>query len=153
MTGMSFQQTPWRPEPKMPVTAYKTYAVRMPPATHTRVATCREVECEHYANGWTTRLDVNTDLGKRQARYIRDHAGRTYTVTSNANGMLVLSFPPGQQCFREHRVGIGRPALYVVRDGDYRGNPTGRRQTLSERSWLDDFGEHQLTLKQAQEKG
>lgn len=143
----------FRLTPKMPVTAYKTYALRLPKETHYRKATCQEVECEANLNGWMTTLDLSTDLGERQAKYIRLHSGRTFTVTENLP-LIRLTFPPGQQCFADHQVPLEREPFFIVRDGDWRGNPTGRRrQHTSAQDWIDDFGEHQQKIADAIEQG
>jgi hypothetical protein len=145
---------PFRLQPALPVTAYKTYQVLMPKSTHTRPARCEEVECAAHQRGWVTRVDVTTELGQAQARYIRNQAGRAFTTAQLPGNIVAFQFPAGQQCFAEHRVSLERPALYVVRDGDWRGNPTGRRmQHASDRDWVDDFGEHQLNLKDRIERG
>lgn len=139
--------------PKMPPEAYKTYKVLRPRSTHTRVATCAEVECGAYLRGWVTKLDLSTDLGKRQARYIREHAGRAYATISVAP-LLVLDFPAGQQCFAEHRVAVERMPIFQVAGGDFRGNPRGTPTvTRTPQDWLDDFGSHQITLAEALRRG
>jgi hypothetical protein len=41
-----------------------------------------------------------------------------------------------------------------VRDGDFRGNPTGRRRMhASGADWVEDFAEHQAKLADQQQKG
>jgi hypothetical protein len=138
-----------------PVTAFKTYALSLPKQTHYRKATCQEVDCEAYANGWVTKIDVTTDLGQRQARYIKDHSGRTYQDVSRIDlPIREFVFPPGQQCFADHQVPLERDPIFIVRDGDWRGNPTGRRMQHSKaQDWIDDFGEHQQNIADAKEKG
>jgi hypothetical protein len=138
-----------------PVTAFKTYALSLPKQTHYRKATCQEVDCEAYANGWVTKIDVTTDLGQRQAKYIRDHSGRTFQdVTAIGSPVREFMFPSGQQCFADHQVPLERDPIFVVRDGDWRGNPTGRRmQHAKAQDWIDDFGEHQQNIADAKEKG
>jgi hypothetical protein len=148
---MMINSQPNRIPPKMPVTAYKTYAVRVPRATHTRAATCEEYGCLHRQRGWVTTVDVSTELGRRQAGYIERGSGRKYRRTDEGT-ILTYTFPAGQNCFADHRV-QNRPGIYVIKDGDHRGNPTGRKVTLSERAWVDDFGEHQDKLAAEQERG
>ncbi len=148
---IQFSQEPTRIEPRMPLTAYKTYAVKVPRATHTRPATCEEYGCLARQRGWTTKVDVSTDIGRRQAGYIERGSGRKWKRTDDGT-LLTYAFEPGQECFASHRVQT-RPGLYVIRDGDHRGNPTGRKVTLGERAWLDDFGEHQEKLAAEQERG
>ena len=146
-----------RIEPQGDPSLYKTYAMLRPKATHTRIATCQEVNCPSFLKGWRTMLDVSTELGVRQARYIREHSGRAFIVTKKpdaGNSTLVMEFAPGQQCFREHRVPVEREPLFVVKGGDYRGNPLGLPTVQRTRDeWLDDFGNHQLSIAEAVKRG
>lgn len=143
----------FRIEPKLPATAVKTYAIHAPISTHYRPATCQEVNCEAYARGWTTLLDVTTDIGVRQAKYITGASGRTHTVL-NKGTTLEFTFPAGQQCFAQHQVPLEREPFYVVRDGDFRGNPRGTApRKLSAPDWTDDFANHQDTIATALGEG
>lgn len=132
----------FRIDPLLPVQAYKTYEIRSPIATHFRTGTCDEVGCLAQRNGWRTKVDEMTDLGQRQAHYIRRQSGRKFT--EDREGVTVFTFPAGQQCFTTHKVPLERPELYIVRGGDWRGNPTRDvyRHT-SPGSWVDDMAEHQ----------
>ncbi len=134
----------------MAVTAYKTYAVRTPRTSTERIS-CAVAECERHRTGWRTVLDTALEAHLRVARWVRDESGRRFTWTM-VGTVITFDFPPGQTCFQEHRRAV-RPALYVVRDGDHRGNPTGRKVRLTERQWLDDFGEHQEKLAAEQQRG
>lgn len=145
---------PFRLEPQMPAAAYKTYAVSRPAATHWRTASCQEVECANYARGWRTTIDLSTKRGQDQARYIRDHSGRKYEAVIRSGSLVTLEFPAGQKCFTEHRVALEREPLYLVKGGDYRGNPLQiATQRRSARSWVDDFGEHQERIAAEIQKG
>lgn len=140
-------------QPRMDVGAYKTYALVAPPATHHRKATCEEVECPNNLRGWRTVCDVGTVLGQRQAEYITKHSGRRF-VSKTAGTVITYTFGAGQQCFAPHTVPVGREPLYIVRGGDWRGNPTGeRRQHVSAADWVEDFGEHQQRITDEIEKG
>lgn len=111
--------------PKMAPTAYRTFEVRSPLATHFRDATCAEMECQHHLNGWVSNIDISTTQGLTWARAI-SASGRKYTWTKLGD-VVTFRFPAGQDCFQApHKVPTGRPEIYVVRDGDWRGNPTGR---------------------------
>jgi hypothetical protein len=145
------QQQVFRPQPKMAITAYKTYAVRVPRSTHTERISCTAAECDQHRDGWRTVLDTAEAAQLQLARWIRDECRRSFSW-SMAGTVVTFDFPAGQTCFREHRRQI-RPGLYVVRDGDYRGNPSGWKATMTERAWVDDFGEHQQTLADEQKKG
>lgn len=142
----------FRITPKMPVQAYKTYSLRSPRATHTRKATCAEVNCQHQREGWVTRVDVGTELGARQANYIRLHSGRHFSV-AEAGTLVTFTFTAGQTCFAEHRVPIDRPAFYVVRGGDWRANTGLIRRHLRGEDWVDDFATHQDKLATEINKG
>lgn len=146
---------PYRIPPALPASAMQTFAVSAPAATHTRKASCEEVECRAYENGWRMTIDLNTDLGQRQARYIRDHAGRSYKKISAVDGLVELEFAPSQPCFAEHRVPNGRPETFLVKGGDHRGNPlkTVTRVHKKPEFWLEEFQENQDRLKTRIERG
>lgn len=134
-----------RIDPAMPAHAYKTYAIVAPKQTHTRKATCAEVECQHHIHGWVTTVIRGSD----DEALIR-RAGRHFVEEPAEANMVRFVFPPGQPCFRvsTHRVTLEREPLYVVRDGDWRGNPRGtdpRRHTRAA-DWVDDFATHQDKL-------
>jgi hypothetical protein len=151
--NFGIMQTPFRPEPKAGPGAYETFQILAPRQTHTRVATCAEVECEQYANGWTTRIDGRTDLGARQAKYIVEHSGRHFTA-STAGTLVTFTFPAGQRCFREHRVSLERVATFRRLPGDWRGNPGGRIVTHANATdWRDDMGERLEHIRDERERG
>ena len=133
----------------MPVTAYKTYKITQPKTPQTKIGSCEQAGCEQNLKGWVTTVPL---IGA-QANFIRNESGRRFREEPGENGLTRFVFYPGQQCFRQHHV-LDRPQFFGVRDGDYRGNPTGRRLLHSgSQAWLDDFGEHQLKLKEQQERG
>jgi hypothetical protein len=133
---------------------YKTYGIHTPLATHTRLGTCEEANCEAYLFGWSSFIDESSDLGKQQAYYIRKMSGRHFTEDRLESGLTEFLFGPGQDCFNDHRVQV-RPSLYVVRDGDWRGNPRGTKPRIHSgpAAWLDDFATHQAKLADQIEKG
>ncbi|MFD5419501.1 hypothetical protein ACFWJT_15930 [Streptomyces sp. NPDC127069] len=136
--------------PAHAVQAYQTYSITQKPDVLVRAA-CQQVGCTAWLRGWTTNLDEATELGRRQAAYIRTHSGRTFREQRTAAGLTVFRFDSGQRCFAEHKT---RPEIYGVRDGDWRGNPTGRARTHQRPSdWVEDFGEHQLRIADQQQKG
>lgn len=134
--------------PQLPVTAMKTYGLRAPLRSHWRKATCAEVDCESYRNGWMTTVSNDS----RAAYYIRKESGRSFTETSLDGGRVIFTFGPGQTCFAsdEHVVRLEREAFYVVREGDWRGNPrphtAGNRTHVRAEDWVDDFATHQGRL-------
>jgi hypothetical protein len=155
-----------RKPPGLGPAAMKTYAVSSPITTHHRDATCAEVECVNHERGWVTVIDETTDLGAKQARYIRQvcrpvgaqvvvKVRARYTEARTAAGWTEFTFGPGQECFIPHKVPLGRPEIYVVRDGDSRGNPRGtlpRRHDRAEH-WVEDMAGHLDGLKTLTERG
>lgn len=143
--------TPFRLPPKLPVQAYQTYQIWSPVQTHTRRATCAEVECPASLKGWTTVIDVATPLGARQANYIRLASGRHFTATE-AGTLVTFTFPAGQRCFAEHRVRLDRPELFLRRGGDWRAQ-TSEPVHLRAIDWIDDFANHQIGLAERIKRG
>lgn len=157
---------PNRPTPKAPSWAYKTYVIKAPLRTHWRKATCKEVECKAFRKGWKTVVPVDSP----QAQYIRTMSERIYKEypavshdeTTQAEvplvGMTCFDFPPGEQPFASpehdnHRIPLERDPLFIVRGGDYRGNPTGyRRRHTKPEFWVEDFAIHQQHRADLQNK-
>jgi hypothetical protein len=139
--------------PVGPAHAYRTFAIAAPKATHTRLAGCEEVGCIAQHNGWVTSVDEATELGQRQAHYIRTRSGRPFKEQRHET-LVDFVFPPGTECFAGHRVKLDRPEIYIVRDGDWRGNPTGEnRRHARAADWVEDFSEHQDRINSAVKRG
>lgn len=145
----------FRLDPQGPAEAYKTYHLAAPIQTHYRPATCGEVDCQQQANGWRTPVDESTDLGQRQAHYIRAEAGRRFTEERNEAGLTVFTFAAGQACFAQHQTSLDREPVFFVADGDWRGNPYGTRpyRHANAADWIEDFGGHQQDLADRIERG
>ncbi|WP_432019915.1 hypothetical protein [Streptomyces sp. 1222.5] len=146
-----------RINPAMPAEAYKTYAIVAPKSTHWVDATCAQVDCAHHLNGWQSVIDETTELGQRQAHYIRKQSGRRFSEERRDGGLTAFTFDAGQECFNsaKHQRRLDRPELYVVRDGDFRGNPRGTatRQHANAADWVDDFATHQQGIADEIAKG
>lgn len=126
--------------PTAPPSMYKTYQIAMPLTTHFRPASCAEVNCSNYLNGWVTRVPVDSDF----ERIVRS-CGRKWAVVKQEGAEMVFTFAPGTPCFQEsqHRVTLDRPALFIVKGGDFRGNPTGEfRQHAQPAHWVEDCALH-----------
>lgn len=142
---------PFRIEPAMPVQAYKSYAIAAPLETHWRPATCADIDCPDYVNGWQVRVEhLSAEL-----LHAAKTSGRRYREMPVREGETYLIYEPGQPCFQasKHRKRLERPELYVVRAGDHRGNPTRELVELDSVSWTDDFGEHQERLADRMKQG
>ena len=152
--------------PTLPVTGMKTYTAATPLATHWREATCTEHDCEAQRTGWLTIIDERhtrdvgaadtpagsvelleamSDQSQRQAYYIRHLSGRAFVESvDEGTGHTIFDFGPGQTCFERHVIKTDRPEIYVVRGGDWRGNPRQEGMThASAADWVEDFSEHQ----------
>ncbi len=126
------------------------FQIAAPIDTHWRVGTCEEDDCEQFIKGWQTVVDETTDLGQQQAAYIRGDKTRRHVESReivelpphapdappvNAVPRTVFRFEAGQKCFRQHRVPLDRPEIYLVR---------GERGAQSlvhsgPEAWVDDF--------------
>jgi hypothetical protein len=142
-----------RIQPQLPPQFYRTYQLASPLTTHFRKATCAEVGCEHYRIGWQVRIEgLRPELLKAAKT-----SGRSYREEHRAEGETYLVFEAGQACFRagEHRIRTDRPPLYIVRDGDHRGNPRGTKARLHQRPehWQEDFAGHQQKIADAIQEG
>lgn len=140
-------------EPRMGPESYKSYVLAQPLSTHWRRATCEEIGCPDWTHGWRVRVE---GLSAEKLYLARTEGGR-HRELRIAEGETWLEFEAGQPCFRasQHRAPLGRAPLYVVRDGDARGNPRGTKARLHQKAgfWVEDFAEHQQTLADAQQRG
>jgi hypothetical protein len=141
-----------RAEPALPVTAYKTYGIAAPRATHSRPATCAEVDCAAWKNGWKTIVPTVSP----QADYIRngDH-GRHYVWRGAEAGMTEFEFPPGQVCFRasEHTISLHREPIFTVRGGDWRAVTSPVRRHTRAEDFVEDWALNQQAIADAQKRG
>lgn len=144
-----------RAEPSLGAEHMQTFAIEAPKATHFRPATCGEVSCDMAERGWTMKLDLTTELGQRQARYIKYQSGRRYEIVDQHDGLVELRFPGGQECFKQHQVRTDRPERYLVKGGDHRGNPRGQLTRVHKKPefWVEEFQENSSRLNQLKERG
>ena len=131
--------------PLHPVSAYRTYGLSMPLKTHWRRATCAEVSCLQYLNGWVSTFDLSTDLGAKQYHFCsREDRDRSFTEERTALNLVRLSYPAGTPCFRrgQHQVPLERPARLIVAHGDWRGFLGAPRVHARAQDWVEDFSLH-----------
>lgn len=138
--------------PEGRVQDYRTFQIMAPASTHRRPATCAEVNCPHYMGGWRVRVEGLPPDMLHAART----SGRKYTELHVAEGESWLVFEAGQTCFKasQHSVPLDRQEIFIARDGDWRGNPTGnvRKHTRPE-FWLEDMQENQGRLADLRQQG
>lgn len=139
--------SPFRIEPQGRPTDYKTYQITQPVSEKTRIGSCEAAGCERNLMGWRSTVP----LLSASADYIRNQSGRRFRETV-VDGMSQFDFYPGQQCFTEHHV-ADRPQEFSVRKGDWRADLGLLRAHRNGSDWVEDFGEHQLKLKEQQERG
>jgi hypothetical protein len=105
--------------------------------------------------------NLTPDLRETVKSATFEHQGREvkyqYAVQTLQDGHVYLVFTAGQPCFqyKQHRIQVGREPLYIVRDGDHRGNPRGTRarQHLNPATWVEDFATHQQAIADEIKKG
>lgn len=133
---------PFRIVSSLPPKAFRSFMISRPRAPRLdfwRKATCEEYDCEHWRDGWRTSIDISTDLGKEQARYIERGSRREFTK-QQVGSLVVYTFTAGQMCFRaaDHKVPNMRPSLFLHRIGDHR--PAGEvRRHANGRDWVEDM--------------
>lgn len=142
-----------RPQPLLPASARKTFSILMPTESHWRKATCKEIDCPRYLNGWKAQVE---NMSPQQIHTIQQ-GGWKYRELRVAPGETWWLFEAGQTCFQAdlHRVQLGKPELFVVRDGDWRGNPRRTPVLRHKRPelWVEQFSEHQAKLAAARQQG
>jgi hypothetical protein len=121
---------------------HKTYSLSAPTRTHFRKATCQEVDCKHYREGWT--YDVAM-LDEPLIHAIRV-SGRRWKE-HELNGHTYWAFYPGQQCFKEHTVRLDREPFYFVTPNAKNLIIPAARQHKTGADWVDDFATHQEKIK------
>jgi hypothetical protein len=137
--------------PQGPSRAYQTHEVLAPLATHWRRATCEEIDCGEYRNGWRLRVDALTP--KMLADI--DEVGYRYTRLPVAPGETYLIFEAGQPCFKasQHQAPLGKPGIYRVRQGDWRMPVAGVHTFATPEDWRDHLGEHLGKIADLRQRG
>lgn len=129
---------------------YKSYRF-IRPASHWRKATCEEVGCPHWANGWRVRIQGLTD----HDFYTATHCGRKYREVQIRDGESYLEYEAGQPCFEAHKhvMEVGIEPIYLVQRGDYRQYVEHPRRHANIQNWMEDFAEHQEGIRRIIERG
>ncbi|MCH9011289.1 MAG: hypothetical protein IIC21_11740 [Chloroflexi bacterium] len=124
--------------------------------THKRPATCQEIDCNEYLNGWTVVVDVTTEIGKSRQYTIEHEAGRRYTKSSLEEGKVVYDFEPGQACFLQsrHTILIGRsPDHRILKAGVSNSSAHPKGRLVGHTEWMDDYGETAFQFNLKRERG
>lgn len=152
--GPNGEQRIW---PTLQASQMKTYEMRWPVGTHHRPAVCAEVDCPNYLNGWRMGFDLTVPEKVAAANWVRSESGLDFTfeVTDTT---VVFTFPAGQECLesriRSHTLPLEREPLYLVRGGDFRGNPRGENRVhVNGADFADDWRESLERLEEEMRKG
>jgi len=152
-----FNQEPFRFTPAGPASAYQTFEIKTPKGPQfERPATCEEVNCDAWRNGWITRVPAASELEHTVRLARHQHPW----LTEHVDGAeLVFTFAPGIPCFRasQHRLPVrpDLPQMFLVKDGDWRGNPRGTQPRIHQRpeDWVEHAQEVTESVKQRIERG
>lgn len=137
-------------KPTLPVEKMQTYKISRPPATHTRPATCAEVDCPDFVKGYTVRLPRGDDrivlLRRAADGWVDGFKREMCEVTGIDSAEQEFLFNPGSPCLKAttHRCTLDRPEIYVVREGDWRNARTARliRRHQRPEHWVEDMQEN-----------
>lgn len=125
---------------------------------HATRLTCSEARCLQYERGWLTIVDERTDMGRKQAHYIRTESRRGFVefrsedagahldgeTVAIPDGMTVFKFYAGQQCFGTHE---DREVVFVHQKRDV------RRVHSRPLDFNEHFNEEAAKLAEAAERG
>lgn len=129
---------------------YQSYEISRPLSTHWRKATCEQIECPGWTQGYEVVVDERTDLGQRQAAYLRDQlpirSGRPVAKQYQDDMLMThFVFAPGTECMRagEHRTSNDRPPNFLKLIGDRQHGVSGVlvRHSGAD-SFVDDMSTH-----------
>lgn len=139
---------------ELPPQVFRTWTLKRPRTVDFwRDATCAEVNCLRYRNGWRQVLDLGTRDGLRGAEWITRSSRRKFT-REQAGNQVTFTFERGQRCFERHKVARERDPIFIVRDGDRRGNPTGRRRVHTRgEDWRDHMQENLSAVAEDRRRG
>lgn len=134
--------------PKAPPGAFKTYGMHV---IEREPVSCEVAECSRWPTGWATVVIAGSEDERTIEAACRGEIDgirrRWQSAEVQPDGFVRYTFPPGTPCFRASTHSIPVTARYTLRDGDWRGNPSGRSiSTDIAQTWIDDFGEHQQRI-------
>lgn len=143
--------------PKMRPEMYKTYSWRQPLSSHWRQATCEEVDCIDFLNGFVLTVETDTDLGRKRFDFLTHDKTRSCSIQRLSLGMFKFIYAPGNTCMKayDHRIQVGRPPRLLVLGGDWRGNPRNVPTIVHSRmdDWIEDFATHQDMIAERFRRG
>lgn len=120
--------TPWN---------YQTFKMSSPMGTHYRRATCHEVNCHAYMNGWALQIEELSE----EDLYTATHAGKRFRRVHFGPGVNFLMFEAGQLCFLAdtHRIKLDRPQNFFTCKGDRTVFRHQDARAMRDVDWMDDL--------------
>lgn len=120
------------------------YKLKQRKAPRSRLATCAEVECWPFVNGFELPIDEATPLGQQQAHYLRTDRSRPKPVEQRAAGVTTFRYPPGTKCFASES-----PEHWVEVDQFF----IARGQHVRPAEWVGRFEENQGAIAERIARG
>jgi hypothetical protein len=136
-------------------TSYRAIA---PIGSHFRDATCAEVNCDKYVNGWWIALNPKDETHQQTVIDLKERTNLKYKtmqhidpVNGKPNGFIRYEFYPGQECLQNtinktrynqswHKVSLERPVITIKKEHN--------RYVKKEHSqWVDEMDDHLHELK------
>ena len=146
----------------------KTYT---PLPGYWKAATCKDLRCHEYENGWVATIPANPDpaiVGQARAAVVTQMLADVYRMRNNGTWtfteerveglsgevLIRFTFPPGLTCFRHlngtgHKVPVQRNPVFLHRPA---GRP-GQTRRLEEDQFFDEFNESAHKSQRMLEKG
>lgn len=142
----------------MPVGAVQSHMLLAPISTHMRPATCEEVDCPDFVNGFVLIMDESTELGAMQRTYVRnDRTRQASSIERREDGLTYATFPPGTQPYagpaHDHVTSLEREPFMLRQPGDHRGLHGQRVVFDRPDQWQEDFAANIDRIATAIERG
>ena len=114
------------------------YSASWPLQTHWMAASCKEVDCPHFIEGWKTVVPDDSP----QAAYIRHDKTRHHQEYRVDDGDIAFVFPSGQRCYNSpnHRRKLERGPWLTINSPSY--NPFAlERYAVDSIEWMEKFNQ------------
>lgn len=124
------------------------YQLKQRPAPRARRATCEEVDCVWFRDGFGTRVDESTPDGARLGARLRLDPTRPAPQEWREGAHTVFAWPAGTPCLSADQHVIETMQLYLVKP-----HRRGVRGHVRAEDWVDEFGTNQQNLAEIRARG
>jgi hypothetical protein len=142
----------------------QVFKLNAPLETHWEPTDCASDNCGNYEFGWRITVDRGLVLqdgskfGQMQYDYIKHKSERIFLETALADNKYLFVFPPGQQCFEQHkRKKNPTSALYNHLSSHQIISPPSVRElhatTLEPQEFMDTMNEQMFALDKMRKEG